>query len=215
MAKLRPPHPALLVVVALLAAATLAASFAVGRSLVLGGAEPPPASPRAPSPQPSTTAAAPALPEGFVAFRDAERGLFLGYPATWRRLQARDPEVALLVSAGGRDSLQVRVAELGVEVDAGSVQAVRALTDRLVIDSPGVKLLRAPEQIELAGLPGVHYFYSFDAGRRTGVHSHYFLFDGDRMIVLVFQALPQRRFVELADTFDLIAETLVVERAGG
>lgn len=211
----RLPRPALLAVVALLAAALIAAAFAAGRSLILGGERLRSPPPPAPSPSPAATPEGPVLPQGFVAFRDRGAGLSLGYPGTWRRLRARDPEVVLLVSAGGRDSLQVRVTHLDVEVDAGTLDTLRTITDRLVEDSPGVELLRPPRQIQLAGLPGVHYFYSFDAGRRTGVHSHYFLFDRERMIALVFQAVPKRRFVELAATFDLIAATLALDGRAG
>lgn len=209
MARPHLPRPALLAALAVLGTAAVAASFAAGRALILGGDEraPEPAAtaPRAASP------AAPALPEGFVAFSDDDLGLSLGYPRAWRRLKARDPEVTLLVRGRAGASLQVRVTHLGVDVDAGTLDTLRAITDRLVSDSAGVELLRPPRQIRLAGLPGVHYFYSFDAGERTGVHSHYFLFDGSRMIALVFQAVPARRFVALAGTFDLIASTLAVE----
>ena len=63
-------------------------------------------------------------------------------------------------------------------------------------------------RIELGGLPGWFYFYSFrDASGRRGTHSHYFLFQGSTLITLVFQALPTDDFRRYATTFDSIAVT--------
>ena len=71
-----------------------------------------------------------------------------------------------------------------------------------------VRLLAEARRIELGGLPGWFYFYSFrDASGRRGTHSHYFLFQGSTLITLVFQALPTDDFRRYATTFDSIAVT--------
>ncbi|MCA1683766.1 MAG: hypothetical protein LC708_01360, partial [Actinobacteria bacterium] len=58
----------------------------------------------------------------------------------------------------------------------------------------------------LAGLPGYFYFYSFqDPGTgQRGAHSHFFVFKGQTLITLVFQALPAEQFPPAATTFDEI-----------
>jgi hypothetical protein len=74
-----------------------------------------------------------------------------------------------------------------------------------VASGKGVRLLAETRRIELGGLPGWFYFYTFRDGSRRGVHSHYFLFQGSTMITLVFQALPADQFPRYAPTFDRIA----------
>ncbi len=58
------------------------------------------------------------------------------------------------------------------------------------------------------------YFYSSrdrETGRR-GTHSHYFLFQGDTMITIVLQALPEKRFARFATDFDRIAASFRTAR---
>ncbi|MDP9403364.1 MAG: hypothetical protein M3P85_08515, partial [Actinomycetota bacterium] len=68
------------------------------------------------------------------------------------------------------------------------------------------------------GAPGYYYLYTFeeevntDAGPRKvqGVHAHYFVFQGRRVVALVFQALPTANFDRLARTFDAMAESFKI-----
>jgi hypothetical protein len=72
----------------------------------------------------------------------------------------------------------------------------------------GVKLIAPPQRSDLGGLPGYFYLYSYrDGDGRRGAHSHYFLFKGDTMFTIVFQAVPEGRLPELAPVFDRIART--------
>ncbi|MDP9021620.1 MAG: hypothetical protein M3N57_02765 [Actinomycetota bacterium] len=175
------------------------------------------APPAAPSPSPTAPAAAPtetapaAAPTGFVRFQDEQTGIAISYPANWERLESPDPQVVVVATLNGRDSFLVRRSELGFTVTAENLDAVRSLTAEIVTANEDVELLAGPEPIELAGLPGHFYLYTFaDESGQRGAHSHYFVFRGDIMISLVFQALPADRFAELAPTFDAIAASIEV-----
>lgn len=199
-------------VLAMLAVALLGGGMFLGRQLFsvedfAPDPAPPSASPSA-SPSPSPTA-----PEGFVVYEDAEAGFSLAYPKTWNRLESADPQIRLIATPNQRDSLLVRVFQPGFAVTADNLHQARTLTDSLVDAGRGVKILAEPEQITLGGLPGYFYFYTFkdsETGKK-GVHSHYFLFDGETMVTIVFQALPAPRFPRLAPVFDEIANSF---RAG-
>ncbi len=109
----------------------------------------------------------------------------------------------------GDASFLVRVVPLPLEVNRANLGAAKRITDRVVTSGRRVRLLAPPQRSDLGGLPGFFYLYTFedaDSGRR-GAHSHYFLFRGDTMITLVFQALPADRLSLFAPLFDRIAST--------
>lgn len=141
---------------------------------------------------------------------DDEAGLSISYPESWERLEPADDLARLLVTPNGRDSLLVRSVPLNMSVEADEIEGVRDFTEDLITDGPNVDVVGSAQRVELAGAPGWHYLYQFEdaVSGDIGIHSHYFLFDGDQMIVLVFQALPANRFEELAPTFDQVAESL-------
>lgn len=159
-----------------------------------------------PSPTPAPTPSS-SVPPGFTTFVDDETGISLAYPSDWRPLPSNDPQVRFLATPNDKDSVLVRVLRPRFTVTPENLAEARVLTDGIVKSSRGVEMLTEPEQIELGGLPGYFYLYSFkdDQSGLKGAHSHYFLFDGDRMVTLVFQALPAQRFIRLAPTFDAIA----------
>lgn len=148
---------------------------------------------------------------GFVRFRDAEAGFSIAHPRNWRRLPSADAQVRLIV-AGGRASLLVRAAPLGIRVRPANIERAKRLTDRLVRAVDAVKLLRRAKRVDVAGLPGYLYLYTFkDKGtRETGAHAHYFLFRGEVMYTLIFQALPSTAFAGFAPLFDRISNTFRV-----
>lgn len=165
-------------------------------------------------PSPTPSAAAPVtVPPGWKTYTDKSFSFSLSYPPDWAVQRSPDEAVRLLATPNGRDSLLVRVIPLQVQLTEEGLAEVRKITDRLVTSQPGVKLVTQPQPLVLDELPGYYYFYRFAdrAGGKTGVHAHYFLFDGENMVIIVFQALPQRSFPELASTFDTIAESF---RAG-
>ena len=148
-----------------------------------------------------------ALPAGFSQFRSDQAGFELAYPSTWTKLTPKDPQVLLLLAQGTQDSVLVRASELQESVGPQQLPAARQVTDKLVMSNKTVQMITEPKQIELGGLPGFFYFYSFkDANSgQEGAHSHFFLFNGKTMISMVFQTLPRERFASTAPTFDKIA----------
>lgn len=182
----------------LAAAAVVAVVFAVGAAAigreVISSDEPE---------KPKTNRA-----RGLVGFDDPEAGFSISYPRNWRRLPAGDAQVRLIAARGGA-SLLVRTAPLGLRVRPENLRSAKKLTDRLVRSVRNVKLLRKAQQVQQGGLVGYLYLYTFTdrASRTRGAHAHYFLFRGEQLFTLVFQALPSTTFAGLAPLFDRIANT--------
>jgi hypothetical protein len=150
------------------------------------------------------------IPPDFEDFRDTSAGFALAHPTNWKRLPSTDPQVSLIATPNGRDSLLVRVARvLERPIGPGDLNQVQQFTDEVVKSSPGVELVTGARKIDVAGLPGFFYLYRFkdEASGQTGAHSHYFLFRDRAMITVVFQALPETTFQELAPLFDQIMGT--------
>ena len=164
---------------------------------------------------PDASKPAKAKPRGFVRFSDRETNFSISHPRNWRRLPSSDPQVRLIV-AGGRASLLVRAAPLGLRVRPATLGSAKKLTDRLVRSVRNVKLLKRAQQVEVGGLPGYLYLYTFrDRGtRERGAHAHYFLFRNELMFTLVFQALPSTAFAGVAPLFDRIANSFRAQAAG-
>lgn len=181
------------VVIAVSVAAVLAA--VAGQGLLPG-----------PEETPATAVRDPGTPAGFTEFRNPEAGFAVSYPEGWTPLPSQDPQVALLVARDPEVSLLVRVAELETAIGPQQLPAARQLTDQIVMANESVELLAEPQPIKLAGVPGYFYFYAFqDPGTgQRGVHSHFFVFNGQTLVTLVFQALPVERFPAAAPTFDQI-----------
>jgi hypothetical protein len=152
-------------------------------------------------------ASAKALPTGFSSFRSDQAGFEMAYPSSWTKLSPKDPQVLLLASQGTQDTVLVRASELQEAVGPQQLPTVRQLTDKLVTSNKSVQMITEPKQLDLGGLPGFFYFYSFkdSSSGQEGVHSHFFLFNGKTMISMVFQTLPRERFASVAPTFDKIA----------
>lgn len=191
----------------LIAAGLVAAALAVALGAVFGGAAGERVGARlSPLSAPARAPAPAAPPAGFTRF--SAPGLFsIDYPSDWRRLGSRGADVDLLATRGEAASLLVRTIALRVPIERRDLAKVRTLTDEVVASGRQVRLLAEARRIELGGLPGYFYFYSFSDPRsgRRGTHSHYFLFRGDKMITIVLQALPERRFERFSEDFDRIA----------
>ncbi|MGI8594008.1 MAG: hypothetical protein ACR2ML_06520 [Solirubrobacteraceae bacterium] len=185
------------------AAATIllaAAAAVIGNQLLSG----PSAQPE-PKPKPTATA-------GFVRFNDPVGRFSISHPSNWRRLISPDAQVRLL-AARDAASVLVRTSPLNTPVGPESLVAAKKLTDNLVKAAGKVKLLREARRVTLGGLSGYLYLYTFkdSATGQLVAHAHYFLFRGETLLILVFQAQPADRFAALAPLFDRIAGTLRVQ----
>jgi hypothetical protein len=163
----------------------------------------------------SNASKSPGQQEAFTTFRDEQSGFSVQHPRSWRAVTAvsDDPQVKLVVGPlGGRDYLRVRVVPLASEVniDARTPQeelnALQGQLDKFIDEAPGVTEVHERSRVNLNDLPGWFYLYTFkdETTGEEGLHSHFFLFDGAQMNILVFQALPKSDFRELSATFDRI-----------
>jgi hypothetical protein len=136
---------------------------------------------------------------------DRDAGFVVDYPASWKQYQSQDPKVQFLAGPDSTDFVQVRVVSpLPVDIPPGDTQVMKRITDSLLSGQP-INVVQE-SQLALAGLPGYQYVYTFQdsASGQTGVHIHDFLFQGNRLITLVFQALPESRLKGLAPAFDQV-----------
>lgn len=161
-------------------------------------------------PAPGPAAGAPAGP--VTEFSNEQAGISLSYPANWVQLKTRDPQILLLASDGPENSFLLRSVDLPKPVGQQQLGAAKQLTDQIVAGNKTAKMLTEPKQIELAGLPGFWYLYSFkdDTSGQIGAHSHFFLFKGNKMITFVFQTIPVEKFQQSAPVFDQITSSLRV-----
>jgi hypothetical protein len=196
----------LAIVAGVLVLAGLAVPAAIFGPQLIGIEEPSKDSP----PGSSSTAAPP--PANFTEFRSDKTGIALSYPADWIQMKTADPQILLLASNGPQDSFLVRAVELPTPVGQEQLGEAKQLTDQIVGANRTAQLLVEPQKIEMGGLPGYWYFYSFtdEASGQQGAHSHFFLFKGNTMLTFVFQTVPLEKFQESASTFDQITGSLRV-----
>lgn len=181
-----------MVVGGLAAILALAGGVFLGRKVIEGN-----------EPKQSTSAAQSAR------FHEPISNVSIAVPPTWTRLRSSDREVRLLAAADTSTSLLMRVTKAGLAtVTKQSLPVVKEYTDALLKQDTRARQLAAPAPIELGGLPGWRYRYTYSStDGSTGSHVHYFLFKNGRMIQLVFQAMPPDRLAALELTFDRIAGT--------
>lgn len=155
--------------------------------------------------------------DAFVTFTDKETGFSIKYPGKWKRAQRPDPEIRLLVKDEGLDSLLVRVARTPAPfpADLTGEEAKQVADVVLKRETFAPERILREQAVNVNGAPGYYYLYTFDEAAKTGsgtqtvqgVHAHYLVFQGRRVFVLVFQALPTANFDKLAKTFDTMAES--------
>jgi hypothetical protein len=204
-----------------LAGIVVVATGAGGIGLLAGRqvVDKPPAANAAEAPRPQADSGADVVDSGadLVEFVDEQARFALSYPKTWIRAQSPNPQIPFIAAEkdpaenrGG--SILVRVSALEAAVGPAQLGEVRKVTDAIVAAGDGVELKAEPVEITQGGLPGLYYFYTFGdpvSGRR-GAHAHYFLFQGQTMISLVFQGLPQEDFIRLAPLLDRVAHSFRV-----
>lgn len=165
-----------------------------------------------PTPTPTADAELSEPPDGFVEFRDEETGFRIFHPENWTRQSPDDPEVRFLATPNARDSILVRVTpidlgELEGDVSEDDFQALHGFTEEIV-RGEDVEILD-DGSVQIAGTVASHYLYTFDTAEseERGAHSHFFIFEEGRMITLVLQTIPPQRYSELAETFEVVAQS--------
>ena len=144
-------------------------------------------------------------PVPVTTFKDPETGISVEYPRAWQRVQVPVADYRLAVDGGNNVAFTIRVVPIQTPATPANLENFKAVTDGLVASNSTVNVLKN-QAISLNGMLGYYYFYTFSDGPVQAVHAHYFLFSGNKMNVLVFQALPDD-FEAMASTFDKIAES--------
>ncbi len=184
----------LLVVVIVAAVLALIVGAAVGRNLI--------------------TSDTPTPRAEVVRFEDEVSKVSIAYPASWKLLPlpSGESDIALRIALGDSAVMQMRSSGVGIEgVTFAKLPIVRKFTDGLLAEDARVHLLKEPDPVELGGVPGYRYLYTFRSSSNAGAHDHYFLFKDKRMIQLVFETATKARLAELAPTFQRIAGTFKSE----
>ncbi|MBW3547112.1 MAG: hypothetical protein KY452_03115 [Actinobacteria bacterium] len=198
----RPPKRQVVLVVAL-ALVTVLVLVLVG-TVVFGRGEPDPAGETAGGPNAL-------VGDDYVLFEDAEAGFRLQHPKTWVPIARPQGDMRLQLGAGDGSSLRVRVSELEGEVDASNIEELRAVTSGIVgTPDPNVeKQFLTEDSYSVNGMPGYYYVYRV-RDKQSGleaVNAHYFLFQGRKLNMLLFQSLSADDFERRAPEFDRVLAT--------
>jgi photosystem II reaction center protein PsbP len=158
----------------------------------------------------ASSASTSASASGLTRHIDHDAGFQVDYPSTWHAYQPADPKVQYLVGPDDHDFVQVRVVSpLPASFGPGDLQAMKKISDALLSGQP-INIVQE-SQITVSGLPGYQYVYTFkDPSGQIGVHIHVFLFQANRLITLVFQALPEAQLKALAKTYDAVLASFKV-----
>lgn len=132
---------------------------------------------------------------------DAKGGFILDYPDAWNVYEPSDPGVKFLVGPDETDFAEVRIIDnLPVSFGANDTQSEKQVVDQLLSGQP-INVISSV-QVVVNGLSGWQYTYTFqDPKHGIGAHVHVFLFQGNRLHTIVFQALPRTNFDRLAPVF--------------
>jgi hypothetical protein len=182
------------------------------------------------STNPSPTASPQVSTRDWVRFEDENAGMTVSYPRDWTKLEDNsatelnpadvdDPQNVRLIAGPSRTEpyLLMRAIPLPAEIvlppdiTAEFLGTVQGQLDEL-IEGPDVRVAdKRPTNHK--GKLAWRYLYNFkdQATGREGSHVHYFIFDGAKINVLVFQALPAGDLAQLAPTFDRVLENFESE----
>ena len=132
---------------------------------------------------------------------DAKGGFIFDYPDAWNVYEPTDPGVQFLVGPDATDFAEVRViSNLPVSFGTSDSQSEKQVVDQLLAGQP-INVISSL-QVVVNGLSGWQYTYTFtDPKLGVGAHVHVFLFQGNRLHTIVFQALPRTKFDKLAPIF--------------
>jgi hypothetical protein len=166
----------------------------------------------------TTTTTAFKLPKDFVTVDDAATGVKVAIPKDWVRYSTQGADPPLRMVAGIRDtddSVSLRINAYSSEVTKDNVKDQQNVFDGVLAQQKDINVV-VNQVVTVRGLPALFYVYSFkdqETGR-TGIHAHYFVFQGRKMVSMIFQALPpdhpEDRYKALAPVFDQVINSLEV-----
>jgi len=140
------------------------------------------------------------------SFTDRQTGSTIEYPRSWKQVEVPNATYRLVLDGGNNIAMTFRVFNTEVATTATNLENVKAVTDGIVTSSGSVKILKQ-QAVQLNGMVGYYYFYTFtDDSGLPAVHAHYFLFQGRKMNMIVFQSGPDD-FQRMAPIFDKVAES--------
>ena len=150
-----------------------------------------------------------------ATIEDREGGFSIKLPDNWQffEQQQQDPQIRMVVGEPGtQNNLRIRISPLAepVVIDNTTPDNVlaefQAQFDKFIDDGENVREVLQRQRVNINGVHGWWYLYSFNdsRGQEEGIHSHFFLMAGDKMYVLVFQVLPTSNYQRYARTFDQI-----------
>lgn len=166
-----------------------------------------PAKQPAPTPDQGLSELTGGPPEGYLTYRDDETGFTLYHPASWLPIARPQQTQRLLLNAGGLSALLVRVQPTEqVIASADDLRNIGAVTDGIAASGANVEVLKRDPDVKVNGMPGYFYLSRFtDKGTgKVGVNAQYFLFQGHKMNIILFQAVPEEQFARLAPDFDKV-----------
>jgi hypothetical protein len=141
-----------------------------------------------------------------TSFTDRQTGATLQYPRSWKQVQVPNATYRLVLDGGNNVGMTFRVFNTDVATTATNLANVKTVTDGIVSSNESVQVLKQ-QAIQLNGMVGYYYFYTFtDDSGLAAVHAHYFLFQGQKMNMIVFQSGPDD-FDRMATIFDKVAES--------
>jgi hypothetical protein len=157
-------------------------------------------------PAPRGTAQAAAPGPGVIHHQDPHLGVTVDYPKSWRVVSS--PTDVLLLEAGHADDVVlIRRTTLHANVNATNVADFRTVTDGILGDPRAHLKMLNSGRVQVGGLPGVFYLYTFPFGSGRGMQAQYFVFQDRDLYTLVFQAGHAEQFAALAPSFDAILAT--------
>lgn len=144
----------------------------------------------------------------YTEFSDAGDRFTLTYPQDWEPAPIPDPGVAFnVIVPAGTGGMRVRPYTLPAPIDPANLADVKAVTDLVVSDD--LTQILDQKQIDIDGLKGYYYLYTqVDPATQTqGVFSHFFLFQGPVMHIILFFAESPEEFTRLAPEFDRVVQS--------
>lgn len=131
------------------------------------------------------------IPVGYRKYHDEATGFTLAHPETWVPIARPDESRRLLLSAGGDSSLSVRYNLNDEPVNFESDLDALLTTTQRIVQSGGAKVLKR-QGFNLHGIDGITYLSRFtnEETGRSHVNAHYFLLQGRKMFIVLFQVAP-------------------------